>query len=1803
MPSPELTGGAGFTFEDAVAGCYLAALVSGTTAPGLDAGVVQRVAQQQGDAGEPLDDVIVDAVASADHTTMRLSLQVKRSLTVSDAASNTDFREVIQRSWRTLQKPDFREHLDRVGAAVGTMSDDAHRQFTTVCEWARASESPASFFQRCSDGGGASQAHQAVVHAVRHCALGDAGPLQDDALHRLLSHLVLIKFDLMHAGSTTAAAVLAGLQRALAPAQHARAQDLWDHLRQIARDGAGRREEFSRASLLRRLPAGYRFAGAPALAADLQVLRESSRHWLAQQAHDIGGTHVDRTDLRAALATEMERHRLTLIKGLPGTGKTVLLRDLLERCSADGTTLFLTANRLSGRSWGENAVAMGLSTVAIEPLLVEVAATGQAVLFIDGLDRIAPQQRAVVTDLLGQILGSPALASWRIVATARDAGIEPLRNWVPPALIADSGVGYVDVQDLSDGEAAGLVARLPALRPLLIGGDDRVRALARRPFFASVLARGLAGYPAGFAPRSELDLVRAWWARGGYDAPDIQVLARQQALIELAQRSARELGRDVRIRMLSPATQAVLPSLQQDGLVQQVRSGLTVQFAHDIFFEWSLLHLLLDEGEHWIRVLTDAGEPPALARTVELLSQDTYVDPEAWGRHLKALEAPALRPQWLRAWLIAPVFTPDFSGHADVLTATLAADDHRLLGKLLVWMRAEKTTPNPLVLSGQLGGDLAPAERIRIADLLGWPSDFGAWERLLTWALDHIDDIPDACLRELVALFQTWQVPLMDLPHPLSRRIVAQCATWLHAIEDAHQSPQWRSADDAEPAQLAPRVPGGLDSELRAIVLRAARAFPDVVRAYLVKIEPIQRLQESAFREVMGHAALLAQTHPELLAQVARRSFLNELPDDQQARERRESRERASRIAALRAKPEAERTRNEQRALDLLPMSIMSGRSFSHHDWDRLSIGADFQGYFPASPLREPFHALLAHAPVVGRTLVRDLANHAVLAWRQLHRHSGRGGTPLPLVLEFPWGRQEFWGAPQHYTWSRGHGGPHALECAMMALEQSALQQLAAGRPAGELLRELVEGHSSLAVLSIAVLVALRAQEVSAVSLPLVSSHRLWRLDLDRNRQERQLQSANLIGFTSDDAHRKAVIEAGGIQERGLDIRWLVQLFALGPDEGLRSACRAALDRFPLELDLDYDEPAPSEAQLAELRRNAELWAEFGHQENYVRVPIPGRTDVVGIEMRSARHAAPEILAARQHYEEIARESELWLWVEKCFETGALAPGLAAAEAVERAKEMSAAVAAGTAASLMPDHAVAHACIAGTAAAVLCFDGPAEHAGWARSTVEVYRDQVEAPADDLFAKSRNPWHPKLFVARALAASIRNGREQADDRAALYRLLAHPQEAVALKALEGIAGCWARDARFAWCGFNLGLRLAQYRRTTADHRLTAADRARIEDERRRLALCEAMRELAAPEEFPPWVQPLPSWTPVAPEADDELRQPDESGWRRSEDIWLSDFAAAVLQRVPATAVMQSPARDRYLEALEGFVAWTLDSVNPLWRAEGRQRRAWNGGELFHWLRQLGRSLAGVAERLPASEFRERLLGPILDQPDEVAMRLLGPLTGDLAASGVLDAPCLDPEVLGVLEMVLDRVLDHRDFRRSAYSDGSMSGYDMPDLIKAFLWVAIDGAHAATRFANGRWDDLPQMLPLVDKLVRQGGWIPYVATQYVTLCERAGSAYPVETFADQVLTQLRDGRLPEGWRGTAIPAALAGLVQAHAARHQPLPTELARKLLHVLDALVDLGDRRSAALQQMEAFRGVRLPPREGIGGSADYPHHG
>ncbi|ABM40204.1 NACHT domain-containing protein [Polaromonas naphthalenivorans] len=1790
MTSSELTGGTGFTYEDAVAAHYLAAMVGGTTAAALDARVVQRVAQQQADFGEPLDDVIVDAVSLADGTVMRLSLQVKRSLTISGSATNSDFRDVIKRSWQTLQKLDFREQVDRVGAVTGSVAEDPSRAFAAVCEWARASDTTAAFMHRFVDGGNASATHSAVAEAVRAIAQDTGAPLSDDQLHRLLAHLVLIRFDFLHAGSTYEAETIASLQRALVPGQVGRAGDLWNVLRQFARDGAGCSAVHTHASLVRAL-AGWRFTGAPAFAGDMQTLRESTRHWLDQQPDDIGGMHLARQTLRDELAEQMATHRLTLIKGLPGTGKTVLLRDLVQGLVADGTTLFLTANRLSGRCWSEHARSMGLANTSIEPLLVEVAATGHAMLLIDGLDRIAPEQRAIVNDLLGQLLTNPALSDWRVVATARDAGIEPLRNWVPPALLASSGVGYVDVENLTDEEASSLADSLPALQPLLTGGNERVRTLARRPFFAAVLARGLsrAAYPSGFSPQSEVDLVEAWWKRGGYDAHAPQALARQRGLIELAQRSAPDLGRNVRIRDLSAATRDVLPALEEDGLVQQVRTGHIAQFSHDIFFEWSFLHLLQDQDDDWIAALTVAGEPPALARVVELLSQATYPIPNQWPLDLLALERAQVRPQWLRAWLVAPVFSPRFAEHVDIFAAALAANEHRLFGKLLVWMQAEKTTPNPMVLSGAIGGDLDAAARIRIADSLGWPSDFAAWRRLLTWAIEQVDSIPDKHLGDLVTLFETWQIAFADYPNPVSQRIVAQCATWLHAIEDEHADRRFRYSRPENDATPCPRAPTQLETELRALVLRAARAYPDVAKTYLTKVETIERWADSAFRELMTYAPVLAQTHPAQFARVARRWLMMELPDDTSARWHREAREEGRRREEAEAIPPENRSRWDKLALS--SMSIMH-HSFSQHDWDRLSIGGDHQGFFPASPLREPFHSLFMHDLATALALIRDVTNHATMAWRQLHRHRHGNATPLPLVLVFPWGQQEFWGDDRHYFWFRGHGGPQVVECALMTLERWAIAQLDAGRPLDEVLQQLLQGHTSIGILGIAVHLALRAKQVSPSTLALLRSLRLWRLDLQRMVQEQQLQSAGLIGFENrgtDSAHRQAVADSNQITSRRLELRDLVPLFVLGGNATLRDACRAALDDFQNRLEFAYKEEEQDTEHVAELRRTAELWSELGHIENYTAEPVPGRDDVVQISMSSSRHEAPEVQASLQHHAQVTREMELWLWVDKCFTSRRWAPGFSVDEAIERAKELTETATAGRSISFMPGSGFTEGAIAGTAAAVICFVDAGGNEVWANDTIESFRVAQDEMSDDMFAGSVIPWHSKIFVAHALAARIKSAREYPDDRESLYRLIAHPLDAVSFVALAGVVGCWERDARFAWCSLSLGLRLAQLVSRRDIYRLDAEVRRRVDADRRAAILAAVLDEYRAQGPLPAWVRPRPSWVRATPDAENPqaLDGCEEDGWHSTDDLWDSQYAAKVLQKVLVAAVMASEGRAHYVDALEAFVGWTLDTINPAWRTERRRGRERGDGNLYEWEDQLGRTIASVAPHLPSDETLQRLLGPIFAQPDEIAMRLLAPFALSLVCGEILDGPEIRDDTLQLLQAVLERTLEHDDLRRSQYNDGRMGGFQLPELVKSLLFVVVEHAPGAARFANGRWDDLGRVMPLVDRMVRAIGWHPYVARQFVTLCERSGAAYPADTFADQVMTQIVDGHLPSGWKGSSVPAAIAALVQAHADRQHPLPAALARKLLQVLDALVDLGDRRSAALQQSESFRGVRL----------------
>ena len=428
--SPELTGGAGFTFEDRCSALYLAALLAEATAAGLIGDIVACVELQRGSFGAPMDDIIVTG-RSLDGSSRTLSLQVKRELTVSAAPSNGDFRDIVAKGIATIRSKHFRSDRDRIGAVTGAITQQAKRALETVCEWARSSLDLNSFQARFATGV-ASEEHRRVRNSV-YKALVAANPAATDSdLYVFLRHFVLVTVNLLHEGSTDEANAVGLLSRCLSPPQSAQAHELWQTLTLLACDGAGRAAQFDRASLLGKVRGRFRFLAAPSVQEDLMRLKEESAAALAEIANEVDGVHSPRPKIVAEVRRAVAESRFVQIAGQPGVGKSAVMREVAASYDDNAAILFLKADRVHGTGWLSHCTELGLARAPLKSILVEIAASGTAIVFIDGLDRVEARNRGVINDILNLLATDTDLADWRVLATVPDNGLEPLRNWLSP---------------------------------------------------------------------------------------------------------------------------------------------------------------------------------------------------------------------------------------------------------------------------------------------------------------------------------------------------------------------------------------------------------------------------------------------------------------------------------------------------------------------------------------------------------------------------------------------------------------------------------------------------------------------------------------------------------------------------------------------------------------------------------------------------------------------------------------------------------------------------------------------------------------------------------------------------------------------------------------------------------------------------------------------------------------------------------------------------------------------------------------------------------------------------------------------------------------------------------------------------------------------------------------------------------------------------------------------------------------------------------------------------------------------------
>lgn len=1763
--SSELTGGAGFTFGDAVAAKYFVAMLTEGAAPGLSSCKIIRVALERAGFGEPLDDLIVDGTAQ-DGSSARLSLQVKSSLTISEAKTNTDFRDVILKGYKTIQNTDFQIGKSRVGVAAGIYTSTAKtRDLRNICDWARYSATPTDFKDRFAESAPASVGHRAIINIVR-TILSRAGIAEsDEKLHQLFCHLVILAFDFLHEDSMGESDSISLLQPHLIPADAPRAADVWKQLRTIAREGAGNAAVFDRPSLLRKFSGTIRFIGAPSLRHDLGCLSEMAWLALADIPHEIDGFEVMRPSLITEAKKILEEHQFVQIIGLPGTGKSAVLRALAERyLLEEKPIIFLKSDRLSGVDWPSYSRSKGLtSSVIVTALLSEIVEVGAPILFIDGLDRIEPAHRPIILDLLNAILKPPLSSTWRIIATVRDNGIEPIRDWLPANLLEDGRIGIAEVGPFNDIEAEDLAEAKPTLRPLLFG-DDRVKEIVRRPFFASIIARSFPESDASFLPRSEIELIKAWWKRGGYDASTDgkRIAHRQRALVHLAQAGAMTLGR--RMKLDGPDLDAIV-ELKQDDILKDVLDGHTIQFAHDIFFEWSFVQLLISKEEKWLEEIQNAGEPPVLARSVELLSQANLLEQDNWEKQLEYIENTNMRSQWARAWLLGPFGSANFYEKSSIFTDAVFRGTGQRLSKLAVWFQAEKTRANPLVLQGIVSsGNASRLEIIRFADTLAWPSDLETWARYCDWLLGQIKRCPVDSLPDILSVFEVWQNALADLPNETSKKIIRVVQEWLEDIEDHLHSEKfqldrgaWNALDRDSLKEFEDR--------LRNLFLRPARTAPEKIRNYLLRIKDRRLLRGHALRQILVFSPILSEQHSTELSDLTLAELRGELPADEAAQ----------------------------------PSRGMYHKTFDFTDWRQLAIH-DYYTFFPPSPLREPFFSLLKNAPQEGLRLVRGITNHAITAWRQLHKlDPSCRFTPLPLNLKFPWGTQLFWGDVKVYQWYRGHSSPPAsVKSALMTLENWALKELKAGKNADDVIKDVVSGHESCAILGIANVIALTAGRASWTTLPLATSQHLWHWDLERFIND-QVPKSDLFDRPEDLVHTEAVVAANKQPTRQIEIRQLAQLLVHNNDPDLSKAAQNAIKNFPNNLPFETEEARKNNTVIDGLHRKAEIWSESGKTENY-KIIEDEASSAKYIQLNNPRDSDPEVVAAVENYKTMNDHLALIMWALDSIKDKALSDRFLVSDAILKAKALdSSKLFSNPHGSVEPDDDKRNV-IAGVAATTICYGIDTVEASdieWAKDVLLRASKVPEKKSTTWFAGAKLMHHPCIFAVFGLK-KLALSRSDRAAKNTLLELAVHPLAEISNSSIQAILSLWESDPNLAWAILGLSLKIAVSGHHSGFEPSVPRERQAWVKE-----IIQAQDNIPKDKVADVNLPAVPDVWVFASRKESygrSRKNPPKSVWRSPDIFFHCDYVGHVLTGVPVEQVLKDQIRGPAFSLLiDQLIHWTCERLSPSWLEDGSRRDEQRGSrDLQEWQSDFYWLLAKIAFCLPLEEVKARFLVPFFALHDDIAMCFMRDFVDHLTRN-IMDEPIFPSHVILLLEDCLARLLKHSVWKHALWRDGSISGYDLPDLIKSLLFVQVKHAGGAARFANGDWSEIEKIMPIVDPFVQAVGDIPSVMHQYLTLCERAIEHYPPTLYVKQVIIILQKQKgTPVGWRGTTIASRIASLIHGLATRTQPLPQELAQDMLRILDALIDMGDRRSAALQISELFKDIRVSIKQSTAVAAD-----
>lgn len=1036
--SQRATSGAGFEFEDLVAAWFMTRALAGEPTPGL-AAPPASIHFQTRPSGWFVDDLLVTATDGA-----RLAMSCKSNVQVTGNGLPPDFVSDVRAQWVATGPfdPD-RDRLMLVTQGTHAVFDAAWRSLKS---W---SENPDDAF--VLDRIAAETRPSRVFNALTPEANRPGDRAVQLSVLRRTEHL---RLDLQARHSADRDAAIARCRSALVDGDHVAAEALWRELIDLAKAARLGHGALAFDTVWSHLRTRFRLRGHPDHAAGWSALEAITHdHCDGIMTSLPLGLVLPRKELRLQLRDALANRQTTLIFGDSGTGKSALVKSVLEADHPDWRQVWVGPESLPDLLSREGRTKRGIPVTL--KALFERSPTGTHVLVIDSAERLGATHTPLVQALLECLGGA---IDWRVVIITQP---DDLSTWAGRAAAADPPL---EVGPLSPAEVSAALYARSELAPL--AADPALLEVLSNPrTLGWVIAAGQ-GLNAGDLVSHTAVADRLWryWT-GGQPVT-------QGFVIRLARRES-DFERSFPLSRLD-AGDLLAFQARPSQLPLHAGPDNRLSFDHDLVADWARFQALKEDARELSAWALLTGHPlwvPALRLMAQHLLRLPAEDGTAWDQLFTEAEACG---ESLAADLLLEALALD--PHADRFLAerldALLANDGERLNRLLRRFHHVATVPSTLFAGLDAGVRLYLETRFRTPMV-------GRWLPVARFLTRNAGVIAPLMSPTVAMVCETWlsgtpQTWRDGEPFPLRRELAELALATAREVQAAKRSDVIFLGDGAKP--------------IFAAALKGAEDIPDLVSDWALEMaerrpdDPGVTARADARRRGRQEAVEArmqtdeAFRRKELSRRDHRPSIMINLdidlppwplgPSGRVDHDfRRVCLQDFGLTSLMRARPGV--------AAEVLLALLIEDepkerpdRSFPTDRW-----GLEFDGAEGpmAAPFRSPFFGFLITNADEALGAIQALVAFCTERWvDDEHQFSGR--VPKPLEIPFGEGVRRFAGNFQVFDWAGStHMGTGQLHALLAALEKWLCMELDAGRDITPVLNRLLADGVSTCLIGAAI--------------------------------------------------------------------------------------------------------------------------------------------------------------------------------------------------------------------------------------------------------------------------------------------------------------------------------------------------------------------------------------------------------------------------------------------------------------------------------------------------------------------------------------------------------------------------------------------------------------------------------------------------------------------------------------------------------------------------------------------------------------